>query len=120
MLPPMVQSQSLGLRVATVATSSIELESIEKHPTGLPMRKLTIPVDLRPVVHYRMQGQPNEKASRTKIDASKTTLAQQFGGELFSEASVTDSAHTPQPSSEEPLVAPGSNATVPGPTDVPS
>ncbi len=49
------------LRVGNITAQAIELIWVEKKPSGLPARTITIPVDLRPYVRTKLKGQPNEK-----------------------------------------------------------
>ena len=56
-VPAVLPHQTLNLKVASIRSDSIELQWVEKKYSGLPPRILTIPVDLRPVVHYKLQGQ---------------------------------------------------------------
>ena len=78
-LPPLVASQTLALKVGELAATSIELIWVEKKSSGLPPRKLVIPVDLRPSVHYKMAGQ---LADLNKLEGAKSSsLAQQYDRE---------------------------------------
>ncbi len=60
-VPQVLPEQDLMLRVGNITAQSIELVWVEKKPTGLPTRSMTIMVDLRPFVRCKLMGQPTEK-----------------------------------------------------------
>ncbi len=71
MVPSVIPEQSLGLRVSKVTSQVIELEWQEKKPTGLPARLLTINVDVRPKVRYKLAGSQKEPANKPTDDSTK-------------------------------------------------
>lgn len=86
LVPQVLQEQSVSLRVGNITAQAIELVWLEKKPSGLPPRTLTIAVDLRPYVRYQLMGQPTEKNQweKQKDEATKTPVAR-----LFPEVSQT-------------------------------
>lgn len=60
-VPQVLPEQDLMLRVGNITTQSIELIWMEKKPSGLPARTMTIMVDLRPFVRTKLMGQPTQK-----------------------------------------------------------
>jgi hypothetical protein len=60
-VPPLLPDQTVALKVGSITAQAIELLWLETRPAGLPLRKLTIPVDLRPYVRYQLKGIPTEK-----------------------------------------------------------
>jgi hypothetical protein len=57
-VPKVLSDQTVMLRVGSITQTTIELIWVEKKPTGLPARTMVIPIDLRPYVRYKLQGQP--------------------------------------------------------------
>lgn len=60
-VPQLLPEQTVSLRVGNITPRAIELVWVEKKPSGLPPRVLTIPVDLRPYVRTVLKGQANER-----------------------------------------------------------
>ena len=85
----MLPEQTLLLRVGNITTSAIELLWVEKKPSGLPTRTMTIAVDLRPYVRVKLMGQPTDKNQweKPKADASKVPVSL-----LFPEVAQTPAA----------------------------
>ncbi len=82
LVPPVLPQQSITLQVQTISQEAITLMWVEKNPTGLPPRTLTIPVDLRPYVRVKLMGQPTDKNrwEKTAEDATKVPVSRQFKG----------------------------------------
>ncbi len=53
-VPPVLPDQQVRLRVKSISPTAIELVWMEKKPTGLPPKVLTINVDLSPRVRYQL------------------------------------------------------------------
>jgi hypothetical protein len=73
-MPPILQEQTLFLKVGRITREAIELVWVEKKDVGLPPRKLVIPMDLTPKVRYQLMGQPladSKKASTTEAQGRK-------------------------------------------------
>lgn len=88
-VPQVLPEQSVSLRVGSITAESIEMVWMEKKPSGLPPRTLTISVDLRPYVRYQLMGQPTDKNrwEKQKDEATKVPVAR-----LFPEVSQTSAA----------------------------
>lgn len=71
MVPAVVPDQTLRLRVGRITKQAIELVWVEKKPTGMPERVLTLPVDLTPTVRYALPGSGAEKAVPDKVAGRK-------------------------------------------------
>jgi hypothetical protein len=70
-VPPVVPDQTLVLRVGRITRQAIDLVWVEKKPSGMPERLLTLPVDLTPTVRYALPGSGNEKAIPEKSATRK-------------------------------------------------
>lgn len=79
-VPQILAEQTLMLRVGNITPSAIELVWVEKKPSGLPARVMTIAVDLRPYVRYKLMGQPTEKNQweKPKAEAGPVPVARLF------------------------------------------
>ena len=111
LVPQLLPDQSVALRVGTISSQAIELFWIEAKPSGLPPRKLTIAVDLRPYVRYQLMGQPTQRNQfeKQKDEAGKLPVAR-----LFPEVSQVPAAAAPvptQPTAATPRAAAASSAT---------
>lgn len=78
-VPQVLPEQTLSLKVGNITENAIELVWVEKKKTGMPPRKLTIPMDLRPKVRYQLQGQPATETAATKEPkkGTETRMGQQ-------------------------------------------
>lgn len=66
-VPPVLAEQTLALKVKKITREFMQLVWLEKKYTGEPERLLTLPINLRPGVHYVLQGQiPEGKLSANK------------------------------------------------------
>lgn len=79
-VPQVLPEQTLSLRVGTISPRAIELVWVEKKPTGLPARTLTIPVDLRPYVRSILKGQANtvNQWEKEKPETARGVVATEF------------------------------------------
>ena len=57
-VPPVLPDQQVRLKVKSITSSAIELVWVEKRPTGLPPKVLTIPLDSAPRVRYQLPPNP--------------------------------------------------------------
>lgn len=81
LVPPVLADQTLNLRVGHITDRAIELIWVEKKPSGMPPRLLTLPLDLRPYVRFALQGQSTlEKiaAEKSSHKNPNVTLGTQF------------------------------------------
>jgi hypothetical protein len=67
--------QTVVLRTGRITQQAIELIWVEKKPSGLPARTLTIPVDLRPYVRCALPGQATDKNQWEKEHGSASQAA---------------------------------------------
>lgn len=79
-VPQVLPEQTLSLRVGNISSRAIELVWVEKKPTGLPARTLTIPVDLRPYVRSILKGQANtvNQWEKEKPETARGVVATEF------------------------------------------
>lgn len=79
-VPQVLPEQTLSLRVGTISPRAIELVWVEKKPSGLPARTLTIPVDLRPYVRSILKGQANtvNQWEKEKAETARGVVATEF------------------------------------------
>lgn len=79
-VPQVLPEQTLSLRVGAISSRAIELVWVEKKPTGLPARTLTIPVDLRPYVRSILKGQANtvNQWEKEKAETARGVVATEF------------------------------------------
>lgn len=63
-VPAVLPDQQVVLKVKSISSSAVELLWVDKKPTGLPPKVLTIPLDGAPKVRYQLptQGSPNASA----------------------------------------------------------
>lgn len=84
LVPPILTEQTIFLKVGKITREAIELVWVEKKDSGLPPRKLVIPMDLTPKVRYQLQGQQPadliaKKAAATEAQGRKMGLQVQPG-----------------------------------------
>jgi hypothetical protein len=112
LVPPLLPEQSVALKVGSITERAIELLWMEERSGGLPQRKLTIPVDLRPHVRYQLKGFPTDK---NKWEKEKEDTADVPVGRLFpvvsrnwAEPPVTQKEAVPRavPVDQPPTLAP--------------
>ncbi|MDZ4289583.1 MAG: hypothetical protein U0984_16580 [Prosthecobacter sp.] len=60
-VPPVLPDQQVALKVKSITSSAVELLWVDKKPTGLPPKVLTIPLDGAPKVRYQLPA--NSSAS---------------------------------------------------------
>jgi hypothetical protein len=102
-VPPLLPDQTVALKVGSITGQAIELLWLEARPEGLPARKLTIPVDLRPYVRYQLKGVPTEKNQwEKKADKGEDTNVPV--GRVFPD--VSDAAHMEALQAAQRLSAP--------------
>lgn len=79
-VPQVLPDQSISLRVGNISPRAIELVWVEKKPSGLPPRVLTIPVDLRPYVRSILKGQANSvnQWEKEKPETARGVVATDF------------------------------------------
>ncbi|WP_051945358.1 hypothetical protein [Verrucomicrobium sp. BvORR106] len=79
-VPQVLPEQSISLRVGNISPRAIELVWVEKKPSGLPPRVLTIPVDLRPYVRSILKGQANSvnQWEKEKPETARGVVATDF------------------------------------------
>ncbi len=108
-VPQVLPQQTLSLQVKNITPEAIDLIWLEKKPTGLPPRTLTIAVDLRPYVRVKLMGQPDAKNrwEKSTEEATSVPVARQFPGES------TTPPEAPQPPSEAPAPAAAPRAGMP-------
>jgi hypothetical protein len=87
-VPPLLPDQTVALKVGSITAQAIELLWLEARPAGLPLRKLTIPVDLRPYVRYQLKGIATDKNQWEKKEKEETTDPV---GRVFPD--ISDAAH---------------------------
>jgi hypothetical protein len=89
-VPQLLPDQTVALKVGAITPQAIELLWLEVRGAGLPPRKLTIPVDLRPYVRYQLKGHPTEKNQWEKEKDAKTETLPV--GRVFPEVSAASPA----------------------------
>jgi hypothetical protein len=89
-VPPILPDQTVALKVGSITAQAIELLWLEARPAGLPLRKLTIPVDLRPYVRYQLKGVANEKNQWEKEKSDKEEKTVPVGRAY---PDISDAAH---------------------------
>lgn len=69
-VPPVLANQNVSLVVQDITPEAIVLTFVEKKPTGLTPRTLTIPTDLSPRVTQRLAGQSNKAGAPPQMGIS--------------------------------------------------
>ena len=110
--PQLLPEQTVALKVGSITAQAIELLWLEARPEGLPPRKLTIPVDLRPYVRYQLKGVPTDKNQWEKKNSKEEETTVPVG-RVF--PNVSDAAHMAALQAAQRLSAPRP-APVTGPT----
>jgi hypothetical protein len=88
-VPPLLPEQTVALKVGSITAQAIELLWLEARPAGMPLRKLTIPVDLRPYVRYQLKGIATDKNQWEKKESKDD--AKDAEGRAYPD--VSDAAH---------------------------
>jgi hypothetical protein len=114
-VPKVLSDQTVMSRVGTITQSAIELIWVEKKPSGLPARTMVIPIDLRPYVRYKLQGQPQDKKDG---DAADDAPVSRIFPEVAQSAGVSPS-HMAQ-NTAAPRAVPVNDAAEPGAPTTPS
>jgi hypothetical protein len=113
-VPPVVPDQTLVLRVGRISRQAIDLVWVEKKPSGMPERVLTLPVDLTPTVRYALPGSGHEKAIPEKaatrkgnftFGTQKIALEQSRGDADSKAAKVTGDAKESKSADESKVIA---------------
>jgi hypothetical protein len=131
MVPDLLPEQTVALKVGAITAQTIELLWLEARPDGLPPRKLTIPVDLRPYVRYQLQGFPTNKNQWEKKKETALPVGRVFPDvsaapqvislkQVVENQPATQSATAPaegaRPLAELPVEAPDRASSQPGDT----
>jgi hypothetical protein len=122
-VPQVLPEQTVMLRVGSITSHAIELIWVEKKPSGLPARTITIPVDLRPYVRTKLKGQPNEKNQWEKegSDSGEGAMTTMFPEVPQTAASApTQMAQNTAVPRAVPVQEPGDGGQPPAPAEAPS
>ena len=103
MVPPVLPDQQVALKVKSISSSAIELLWVEKKPTGLPPKILTIPLDGAPKVRYQLPVNGNPVSGGRPAGSTMGSLRRNGVAVLLSPAEA-GIVNTPR-NSLPPLVA---------------